>query len=277
MSLTAKAIWMIERNLGKELSLDEIADACGVSRFHLARAFEARVGRPVIQYLRARRLSQAATALAGGAPDILIVALDAGYGSHEAFTRAFHAQFGVTPEAVRRQKTTENLKMTEPANLSGAADAGELGAPRLASHKAFDVIGLAQRQSLSNTQAIPGQWQAFMSRYGDIADKANPIPLSVTTNMDADGTFDYLCGVEVSRRDGVPNGLTVQTVPAQTYAVFTHTGHVAAIGNTYAAIWDRWLPESGKRVSDGPWLERHLPTFNPQTGLGGIEIWIPIV
>ena len=43
MSLAAKAVWMIERNLGNELSLSDVANACGVSKFHLARAFEAAV------------------------------------------------------------------------------------------------------------------------------------------------------------------------------------------------------------------------------------------
>jgi AraC-like DNA-binding protein len=59
MSLATKALWMIERNLGNELSLSDIAEGCGVSKFHLARAFEARVGIPVMQYVRARRLSKA--------------------------------------------------------------------------------------------------------------------------------------------------------------------------------------------------------------------------
>jgi len=104
MSLTDKAIWVIERNLSRPLTLSELADACGVSRFHLAHAFGEAVGLSVMQYVRSRRLTEAARSLAlGDAPDILNLALDAGYGSHEAFTRAFRAQFGTTPEMVRRE------------------------------------------------------------------------------------------------------------------------------------------------------------------------------
>jgi len=97
----SKALWHIETNFGDEITLDDVAQAAGVSRFHLARVFEARMGRSVMGYVRARRLAIAARRLAAGAPDILAVALDAGYGSHEAFTRAFSAAFGVTPEAAR--------------------------------------------------------------------------------------------------------------------------------------------------------------------------------
>src|ERR1700730_2814090 len=101
MNPAQKALWFIEGHLARELTLDEVAAIGGVSRYHMVRAFAAATGLSVMRYVRARRLSEAARALAGGAPDILRVALDADYGSHEAFTRAFRDHFGVTPEAVR--------------------------------------------------------------------------------------------------------------------------------------------------------------------------------
>src|SRR4051812_44837511 len=101
MNPVGKALWFIESHFAEELTLDDIAHCGCVSRFHLARAFEAATGVPVMRYVRGRRLSEAARRLADGAPDILTVAIDAGYGSHEAFTRAFREQFGLTPEALR--------------------------------------------------------------------------------------------------------------------------------------------------------------------------------
>src|SRR4051794_2306982 len=277
MSLAAKVIWMIERNLGNELSLSDIADGCGVSKFHMARAFEARSGMPVMHYVRARRLSQAAEKLAEGAGDILGLALDTGYASHEAFSRAFKAQFDRTPEAVRRHGTTGELNMMKPASVANTASASQAIEPRIEKLGALTVVGLTRRQNLANAQAIPGQWQQFMTRYEEIDNKAEQIPVSVTTEMDVDGNFSYLTGVVVTSAGAPPKGLVVQNIPPQTYAVFTHSGHTSEIPKTYAAIWDQWVPQSGKVVSDGPWLEKHLPSFNPRTGLGGIEIWIPVM
>ncbi|HEY0567659.1 MAG TPA: AraC family transcriptional regulator, partial [Xanthobacteraceae bacterium] len=94
MNPAEKALWFIESHLAGPLTLDEIAAIGGVSRFHMVRAFAAATGLSVMRYVRARRLSEAARALAGGAPDILSLALDADYGSHEAFTRAFRDHFG---------------------------------------------------------------------------------------------------------------------------------------------------------------------------------------
>ena len=67
----------------------------------MVRAFAAATGFSVMRYVRARRLSEAARALAAGAPDILSLALDADYGSHEAFTRAFRRWSGASPGRFR--------------------------------------------------------------------------------------------------------------------------------------------------------------------------------
>src|SRR5580698_2774858 len=101
MNPAQKALWFIESHLADTLTLDDISGVAGVSRFHMVRAFGAATGFSVMRYVRARRLSEAARALAGGAPDILSLALEADYGSHEAFTRAFRDHFGITPETVR--------------------------------------------------------------------------------------------------------------------------------------------------------------------------------
>src|SRR5947208_9066811 len=101
MNPAQKALWFIESHLADPLTLDEVAAIAGVSRFHLVRAFAAATGFSVMRYVRARRLSEAARALADGAPDILGVALDADYGAHEAFTRALREHFGVTHQLVR--------------------------------------------------------------------------------------------------------------------------------------------------------------------------------
>jgi AraC family transcriptional regulator len=274
--LTNKALWTIERHLDRPLTLGDLAHACGVSQFHLAHAFGQATNFSVMQYVRGRRLTEAAQALASGhAPDILNLALDAGYGSHEAFSRAFRAQFGTTPEMVRKNKTVENLTMIRPMKVAEKTGF-TLESPRFVSAAPMLVVGLAERHSFGATQGIPGQWQRFMKHYAEIADKAQPIPLGVSMNMDDDGNFEYVTGVEVSKVSDLPKGLSQFRIPAQHYAVFRHCGHVSTLGETYSAIWNDWLPAHNRKAADGPNLERHLETFDPQTGLGGVEIWIPL-
>lgn len=89
MNPIEKTLWFIESRLAGDISLEAIARSVGVSSHHLARAFGAATGQSLMRYARGRRLSEAAKSLVTGAPDSLLVALGAGYGSHEAFTRAF--------------------------------------------------------------------------------------------------------------------------------------------------------------------------------------------
>src|SRR6202030_2018395 len=134
MSPAQKALCFIESHLAEPITLDEISAVAEVSRFHLVRAFGEATGLSVMRYVRARRLSQAARALAAGAPDILSLALDADYGSHEAFTRAFRDHFGVTPEAVRSCARIDHIKLQE-AIVMDSTLIDNLQAPRFQTTK----------------------------------------------------------------------------------------------------------------------------------------------
>ena len=277
MTLTSKALWVIERNLNRLHTLADIANACGVSSYHLAHAFGETTGMTVMQYIRGRRLTEAAQALASGAPDILSLAFDTGYNSHEAFSRAFRAQFGVTPEMVRRIATTEELPMIKPLDPA-TKPASSVKPPRFEQVGEIVAVGLAQRHPFSDPRDIPAQWQRFMTTmYADIPNKRPGVPISISGGMDDDGNFEYICAAEVSNFSPTPKGLIEITLAPQRYAVFAHDGHVSEIGATYNAIWNDGLPASGAHAADAPCIERHLPTFDPATGMGGVEIWIPVV
>src|SRR3954452_21133321 len=192
MNPAQKALWYIESHLAGPLALDEISDIAGVSRFHLVRAFAAATGLSVMRYARARRLSNAARALSAGAPDILSLALDADYSSHEAFTRAFRDHFGVTPEAVRAGTCLDRLKLQEPiVMISTALD--HLKAPRFEIGKALLVAGIGERCTHENQGAgIPNLWQRFPQMVGNIPDRVGPVAYGVCCNGDDSGNFDYI-------------------------------------------------------------------------------------
>ncbi len=272
----SKAVWFIENHFGRALTLDDVATAAGVSRFHLARVFDARFGVPVMAYVRGRRLAIAARVLAGGAPDILNVALDAGYGSHEAFTRAFVAAFGLTPETVRQQKCLENLNLQEPFAMTSTPTT-EPSPHTLKSSAALRLAGLAKHYGFAEAAAIPAQWQLFVPWLSDIPGRAGDgyTTYGVCYNQSED-TFDYLCGVEVVTGADLPREFSVLDIPAATYAIFPHTGHVSGIRNTWMAVWDTWLPQSGLKPVQAPCFEKYGPQFNGMTGEGGLEIWIPV-
>ena len=275
MNPAQKALWFIESHLADALTLDDIAGIAGVSRFHLVRAFGAATGFSVMRYARARRLTEAARALARGAPDILSLALDADYGSHEAFTRAFRDHFGVTPEAVRSSTCLDHLKLQEPI-LMDSTLIDNLQAPRFEVANAFLVAGVGDRFSHENGAGIPGLWQRFHQTSADIPGRIGRVAYGVCCNGDDAGNFDYIAGVEVSDYSDLPREFAKVRIPAQRYAVFTHREHVSTIRRTVNTIWNHWLPASGLKIADAPNFERYDEKFDPATGNGGFEIWVPV-
>jgi AraC family transcriptional regulator len=275
MNPAQKALWYIESHLGQALTLDEISGVAGISRFHMVRAFAAATGFSVMRYVRARRLSEAAHALAAGAPDILALALDADYGSHEAFTRAFRDHFGVTPEAVRAATRLDHLKLQEPILMDSTAT-DNLSPPRFETSKPLLVAGVGDRFSHENGAGIPGLWQRFHQTVAQLPSRVGPVAYGVCCNGDDAGNFDYIAGVEVTDFSDLPREFMRVRIPEQKYAVFTHREHISTIRRTVNTIWNHWLPASGFHVADAPNFERYDDRFDPNTGNGGLEIWVPI-
>jgi len=275
MNPAQKALWFIESHLGRPLTLDEISSVAGVSRFHMVRSFAAATGFSVMRYVRARRLTEAARELARGAPDILSLALDADYGSHEAFTRAFREHFGMTPEAVRAATCLDHLKLLEPILMDSTA-LDNLSPPRFEDGKAFLVAGVSGRFSHDNGAGIPLLWQRYHQEGGNIPNRIGNVAYGVCCNGDDAGNFDYIAGVEVADFSDLPRAFGRVRIPAQRYAVFSHTDHISAIRRTVNTIWNHWLPNSTFKMADAPTFERYDETFDPVTGNGGLEIWVPL-
>ena len=276
MNPVGKALWFIESRLASETSLAEIALASGVSRYHLLRAFGAATGYSVMRYMRGRRLTVAARQLQSGASDILGVALDAGYASHEAFTRAFRDQFGLTPEAVRARCPFNNARLVEAISMDKTLIV-ELEAPRFENGRALLIAGLGERYTFETNQGIPFQWQRFRPYIGNIQGQVGRATYGVCCNSDGAGNFEYVAGVEVASFADLPGELSrIRISEQKRYAVFSHRDHVSAMKGTVYTIWNKWLPASGYELADAPDFERYGENFDAAAGSGTIEIWLSL-
>jgi AraC family transcriptional regulator len=270
-----RALWFIENRLSGEVSLRDIASAAGVTPNHLARAFAAATGQSLMQYVRGRRLTEAARALASGADNILVVALDAGYSSHGAFTRAFHEQFGATPEMSRDPEALLRLQPTEPLRMDKSMLI-ELDPPRFEKADTILIAGLGARYTFATNEGIPTQWRRFGPHIGNVPGQVGRETFGVACNFDAAGTFEYITGVRVRDFAEIPADFSTLAIAPASYAVFVHPGHVSALRRTHYTIWNKWAPESGKKITSSPNFEKYGQDFDPVTGRGMIEIWMPV-
>ena len=148
--------------------------------------------------------------------------------------------------------------------------------PRFETSKAMLVTGLGERIIQHNGAGIPNQWQQFHHKVDAIPARIGNVAYGVCCNGDDAGNFDYIAGVEVADFSDLPREFSRVRIPAQRYVVFTHTEHISAIRRTVNTIWNQWLPQSGFKVADAPIFERYDDRFDPATGNGGLEIWVPI-
>ncbi len=269
------ALWRIETAGEQPLSVAEIAKAAGVSVFHLTRSFAAITGIPPARYLRMRRLTQAAHRLARGGEPIVEIALGAGYGSQEAFTRAFSTAFGVTPAAVGRGAPIPPHLLQESITMPNTDNTTRLTPPRFETMEARQIIGLSTRYSFETNGGIPAQWVEFFTRA-----EAAGLPLTgesfgVCHDMAEDGTFGYLAGVEAQGRLA-PEGFARVTIPDGCFAVFTHRGPAATLRDTVGAIWNSYLPQAAFRITGAPDFELYPAGYDPTDPKGRVEIWVPV-
>jgi len=148
-------------------------------------------------------------------------------------------------------------------------------APRIVRADAMLIFGLGQRYHQSNA-GIPSQWDRFVPHLGHIPGQVSNVAYGVICNTDDTGSIDYICGVEVREFPTHPADFARLRIPPQTYAVFEHTDHVSAVSTTWHAIWNHALSTAGHQATDGPAFERYDERFDPRTGLGGLDIWVPI-
>jgi AraC family transcriptional regulator len=282
MESVRKALWFMESRFRGEVSLDELSMVAGISRYHFAHVFAKATGQSAMRYMRGRRLTEAARMLANGGNDILTVALDFGYGSHEAFTRAFRDQFGLTPESVRTQRHLDNVNLVEAIKMDDGLTT-TLAPPHFEQGRLLLIAGLGGKYSLDTHQNIPALWQRLQPHLGNVPGQVfaggggkGGRTFGVCYNMDDDGNFDYLAGVEVSGFSDLTAEFARLRIAAQRYAIFTHREHVSTIHNVGMTIWTKWLPESGYEAVDAPFLECYGEEFDGRTGMGGYQIWIPL-
>ena len=268
--LVDKLIWHIEVHLDAPLTLTELSQCCAVNAHHMCRAFQLTTGMSIMAYVRARRLSRAARVLAGGEADILTTALEAGYGSHEAFTRAFTAYLGTLPRTVKQSRDLSNLTLMEPLEMDKSMIV-DVGAPTIREKGAMRVMGMGAACVAGDISGIPALWQALNARAHEVG--YGGAAYGVSYAMTGTGDFRYLAGIEAAE---TPDGMETVEIPAHRYAVFTHRGHISDLPKTIYTIWNRALPDAGLQPAQAPELEVYDERFNVDTGRGEVEVWVPI-
>jgi AraC family transcriptional regulator len=158
--------------------------------------------------------------------------------------------------------------------------ATKLEAPRIENGEALRIAGLRAHYTSETMKHIPELWMRFAPHIGNIPGQVGRVVYGLCFNALSPDGIDYLAGVEVSGSSDLPGEFSVANIPAQKYAVFPHREHVSKLYETLDAI-DKWLPGSGLEATSGDaeapnFFERYSEEFDHRTGMGGMEVWVPV-
>lgn len=184
---------------------------------------------------------------------------------------------------VRRVYAPEDFAPVDPTGEFRAQEADQqaraaayiLEPPRMEKAPERVFAGLSRNYTMETRADISRLWDKFAPSIGNVPSQVAKAAYGLASN-EADGSFDYMAGVEVKDTSRLPSGFTSIRVPEQVYAVFTHRKHVSEIAKTLEAIFGKWLPNSGFKSGASPCIEKYGESFDPISGLGGIEIWVPV-
>ena len=267
------ALRYIEEHLLEETDSTLAARHVGLSRFYLERTFAALTGMSVSEYIRARRLSQAASELIAGDAKIIDLALRYGYDTPESFTKAFSRFHGVTPTNARRFSTL--LKCQNPLAISIQLEGYTRMNYKIEQMEAFTVFGAERAFNMESSKAeIPKFWDEFFQK--GLHEKVCPM-FGVCFDADANGNFPYMIGEPLKPGMTVSEGLVQREIAAHTWARFACVGAMPdAIQNATRQIYSEWLPTNGVyEVAQYIEIEMYSEG-DPSKPDYYSEIWIPI-
>jgi AraC family transcriptional regulator len=291
------AVARVVAGLDEALDLQRLAREAALSPLHFHRIFRGMVGETPLELHRRLRMERAAHALLESNAPVTTIALNAGYDSHEAFTRAFRGFYACSPSEFRQASARERADCARPPQIEIAARSSVHWGARTSEGIVYRFIegGNEMNVEIKNMPAIRvaavrhvGPYhrisEAF-ARLGALAGGAGllePKPTMLALYYDDPETTPEAelksdAAISVPETAKLPDGLDEHRLPAGRYACTLHVGAYEGLGDSWSRFMGQWLPQSGERMAQGTSFEIYLnnPTEVATAELK-TELYIPL-
>ncbi|MFJ6748501.1 GyrI-like domain-containing protein [Streptomyces sp. NPDC091266] len=277
-----QAMEHIECHLDQRIEVSDLARIAVTSEYHFRRLFSALAGVPLSEYIRRRRLTVAGAEVLARDRTLLEIAVRYGYGSGEAFARAFRGMHGVGPGEARRVGASlhSQPRMSFRLIVEGSSSMRY----KVVEKDAFRVVGRKARVPLVHEGVNPaiaafirGLGQDTLNRIEDLSDQEPAGIISVSDQLNAsraEGTeLDYYHGVVTGA--AVPADMDALAVPAGTWAVFESSGPFPrTLQYLWRDVFTQWFPSNPYQSRPGPEILRTRLSQDAETAEA--ELWIPV-
>jgi AraC family transcriptional regulator len=256
----------IQERLDEPLPLEELSRLASLSPHHFHHVFTGMLGESLGSHVRRLRLERAASRLKLTETPVVQIAFEAGYETHEAFSRAFGKGFGVSPMQFRRR----NGVRTRIQNSSGVHYRPQ---ERLKDFRAAKIEDHAMNVAIKNLRPMRVAFMRHNGPYNQVGKTWDRFLMLLGKDglMGGSSQFIGICHDDpaVTPREKIrydacmsvdqkfrPDGeIGAQVIPGGDYAVLTHFGPYARLGESYAKLLGQWLPRSGRHLRATTCLE----------------------
>lgn len=281
-----KALEMVETNTTEPVDATAMARVTLTSEHHFRRMFATLAGMPLAEYVRRRRLTLAGAEVLHGSRTLLEIAVGHGYGSTEAFSRAFRAMHGVSPGQARR--TGAELSFQPRMTFRLTIEGSDTVQYRIVEKGAFRIVGPKVRVPIihlgRNTvleEFVRGLGEQVWRQIEELSDQEPSGVLAVTMPLSVDrqqgDEVDYYQAAATSVQGA--KGMETLEVSAGTWVVFPTSGplseHPESLQRLWANAYGQWFPTNpAYRAVPGPEM---LKVDTLEEGITAkAELWIPV-
>lgn len=282
-----QAVIYIENHLGYNIKVEDVAKAAGYSYYHLNRQFTAILGESIGSYIKKRRLADASKKLLYSDLKIIDIAIEYGFDSPEAFSRAFKAIYKVSPQSYRQNRLDIFIGGKERLD-TGLLDhlvRNVTVHPRIVELTEIRVAGIRGETTLRDNR-LRELWDRTNSLYSQIPNRipggrsfgiCEACAENTLYTMNEDILFTEVAGTEVSSFEGLTEPFVQKVIPGGRYAVFTHRGTLRMLPQTFDYIWGTWFlttkEELDWREDFELYDERFLGYDHPDSE---VDLYIPV-
>lgn len=246
-------IW---RNIERDVELNTLADVAHFSPYHFHRIYREMMHETVSTTVRRLRLHYAACQLLRTNNSVEAIAGTLGYGSGEAFSRAFSRAYDMTPSAYRQQRSplpeasmalpNKRLYTMNHAIEITAFNKVELGGlPHQGDYLDIGAVFEKVFVSAGSKQFVDDKSRSFGIYYDDPCSK------------DKSALRSHAC-VTLTAQQAKEAGLEFLTLESGKHAVLTFKGPYSELEQAYEWFYGEWVPKSGYQLADRPPFEEYV-------------------